>query len=96
MLSHLREQKFKHNFYHTLKCSCSGGLDTETAPHCFFYYPFVNFSWMMYSPEYYELNWQFNINQKPVIVTHFLLYGKDSFKHKVNPLTSNVAIEFIV
>ena len=67
MLSHLHEHKFKHSFYDTLKCSCSGGLDIETAPHCFFHYPFVNFSWMMYSPEYYELNWWYNINQKQII-----------------------------
>ena len=56
MLSHLHEHKFKHSFHDTLKCSCSGGLDIETVLHCFFHYPFVNFSWIMHSSEYYELN----------------------------------------
>ena len=30
------------------------------------------------------------------IVTHALLYGKDSFKDEVNSLNSNAAIDFIV
>ena len=50
-----------------LECSCSGGFELETATHYFFHYPFVSFSWMIYSPEHYELNWWWNINQKRVI-----------------------------
>ena len=61
-LSHLRVHKFKHSFDDTLNALVE--TDVETAPHCFFHYAFLNFCWMLHSPQHYELNWWCNINQK--------------------------------
>ena len=70
-----------------LECSCSDGLDVETAAHYFSTIP-----WLISLKGCCLLN----VMNETYSVTHVLLYGKDFFRDEVNLLISNVGIGFVV
>ena len=93
--SHLREHKIKHSFQDTLNPLCSCGLDIETTSYYFLDRPLCHAERSTLLNNVNEIDSAI-FNKSNSAVTHFLLYGNESFVDEVNLLILNATIDFVL
>ena len=94
-LSHLRENKFNHNFQNCTNPLCSCGMDIESTSHFFLHRPLFDDKRIILLSPLNKIDCKLiKMNESSLIEK--LLFGNSLFDLKKNSLIPNASIDYIL